>query len=127
MHLKNAQNKLSNAPIIPKLWDTIDSIQKNLNLSDEQMSRMINLLPGQYQKQRTSGSDLPAIALFSLAEELELNFEDLIYQNFDYNLLKKKLLPGIELHTRAISAVCFFTHFYFDQYFKTGRSLWEGQ
>lgn len=72
-----------------KLWGTLSQIQASLNISDIQISQILNITTDQYQARREKGSDLPAMSLFHLADELALNFEDLIQQNFDFDILKK--------------------------------------
>lgn len=73
-----------------KLWDTIGGIQSSLQLTDERLAQILNISQEQLLTRRENGQDLPAMSLFLLADELELNFEDLIQQNFDVNVLKKQ-------------------------------------
>lgn len=72
-----------------KLWGTINEIQSKLDLTDDHLSQILNITSEQFILRREKGSDLPAMSLFLLADELALNFEDLIQKNFDFDLLRK--------------------------------------
>lgn len=73
-----------------KLWETICNIQTNLQITDDRLSQILNLSSEQLLQRRQKGQGLPAMSLFLLADELDLNFEDLIQQNFDFDILKKQ-------------------------------------
>lgn len=68
-------NHISETTKLPKIWDVIERIGTTLQLSDHQLSEMLQLTDREFEKLRTTQSDLPITKVSLLAEQLNIGFE----------------------------------------------------